>query len=59
LRLVGTNDPSSQAYGQLYGLMAVVGVIIIKPFGPIDAAVVLKPLGGAEVPTSNRQPGGW
>ena len=26
---VGTGDPSSQAYGQLYGLMAVMGVIII------------------------------
>jgi len=26
---VGTSDPSSQAYGQLYGLMAVMGVIII------------------------------
>jgi amino acid transporter len=26
---VGTNDPSTQAYGQLYGLMAVMGVIII------------------------------
>jgi amino acid transporter len=38
---VGTNDPSSQAYGQLYGLMAVMGVIIILSVQALVSLAVL------------------
>jgi amino acid transporter len=38
---VGTNDPSSQAYGQLYGLMAVMGVIIILSVQAVVSLAIL------------------
>jgi amino acid transporter len=38
---VGTNDPGSQAYGQLYGLMAVMGVIIILSVQALVSLAVL------------------
>jgi amino acid transporter len=38
---VGTNDPSSQAYGQLYGLMAVMGVIIILSVQALVSLAIL------------------
>ncbi len=38
---IGTNDPSSQAYGQLYGLMAVMGVIIILSVQALVSLAVL------------------
>jgi amino acid transporter len=38
---VGTNDPSTQAYGQLYGLMAVMGVIIILSVQAVVSLAVL------------------
>lgn len=38
---VGTNDPTSQAYGQLYGLMAVMGVIIILSVQAVVSLAVL------------------
>src|SRR6202020_1063741 len=38
---VGTNDPSSQAYGQLYGLMAVMGVIIILTVQAVVSLAIL------------------
>jgi amino acid transporter len=38
---VGTGDPSSQAYGQLYGLMAVMGVIIILSVQALVSLAVL------------------
>jgi amino acid transporter len=38
---VGTNNPSSQAYGQLYGLMAVMGVIIILSVQALVSLAVL------------------
>jgi amino acid transporter len=38
---VGTNDPGSQAYGQLYGLMAVMGVIIILSVQALVSLAIL------------------
>jgi amino acid transporter len=38
---VGTNNPSSQAYGQLYGLMAVMGVIIILSVQALVSLAIL------------------
>jgi amino acid transporter len=38
---VGTGDPSSQAYGQLYGLMAVMGVIIILTVQAVVSLAIL------------------
>ena len=38
---VGTDDPSSQAYGQLYGLMAVMGVIIILSVQAVVSLAIL------------------
>jgi amino acid transporter len=38
---VGTNNPGSQAYGQLYGLMAVMGVIIILSVQALVSLAVL------------------
>jgi amino acid transporter len=38
---IGTNDPSAQAYGQLYGLMAVMGVIIILSVQALVSLAVL------------------
>ncbi len=38
---VGTNDPTSQAYGQLYGLMAVMGVIIILSVQALVSLAIL------------------
>jgi amino acid transporter len=38
---VGTNDPSTQAYGQLYGLMAVMGVIIILSVQAVVSLAIL------------------
>jgi amino acid transporter len=38
---VGTNDPTSQAYGQLYGLMAVMGVIIILSVQAVVSLAIL------------------
>jgi amino acid transporter len=38
---VGINDPSTQAYGQLYGLMAVMGVIIILSVQAVVSVAVL------------------
>jgi amino acid transporter len=37
----GTGDPSSQAYGQLYGLMAVMGVIIILSVQALVSLAIL------------------
>jgi amino acid transporter len=37
----GTNDPTSQAYLQLYGLMAVMGVIIILAIQALVSAAIL------------------
>jgi amino acid transporter len=37
----GTNDPSSQAYLQLYGLMAVMGVIIILSVQALVSLAIL------------------
>jgi amino acid transporter len=42
---VGTNDPSSQAYGQLYGLMAVMGVIIILSVQAVVSLAILPQAG--------------
>jgi amino acid transporter len=38
---VGTNNPSTQAYGQLYGLMAVMGVIIILSVQAVVSLAIL------------------
>jgi amino acid transporter len=38
---VGTDNPSSQAYGQLYGLMAVMGVIIILTVQAVVSLAIL------------------
>jgi amino acid transporter len=38
---VGANDPSSQAYAQLYGLMAVMGVIIILSVQAVVSLAIL------------------
>jgi len=38
---VGTNNPGSQAYGQLYGLMAVMGVIIILSVQAVVSLAIL------------------